>query len=494
MPATGPRPSGPTVPSAPRNPNAGDRATGPTPADRHETDFPGWTSCQTGPVTEDRPTTGGDRRKTGRHKPAREYLRDAVGSLLGKRPVREGTRTATEELFFDLVFVFAFVQIGALIISDYTFQGLLRGLLVLALLWWSWGAFAWLTNNLQASFGVMRFGLFVVTGITFVMALSTLVAFVDRPGGVYGPLVFPTCYFLVRSLHLALYAYAVSAKNLARHILVPAVPMVASTALLFCAALVPHRVIADRRQVALAVTLLWLVAVFVDYLGSFTLPVWEIGIFSARHWCERYGLILIVALGENIISIGTSSADVSISWQLLFAVMLAMTVTGALLWTYFDVVALVGEQALGRADPKTRFALARDAYSYLHLPMVAGILLPALGIRELVKNVGRTEGHPDDPLSAIGLFGLYGGIILFLLANVAYQLRIARTIRTIIWTRGAAALVLVALVPVARRISATGALGVLAAVSFVLIVVEVVVADGQRRALREEGLAARMEI
>ncbi|WP_416902160.1 low temperature requirement protein A [Micromonospora echinospora] len=446
-------------------------------------------------MTEDRPPTGGDRRKTPRHKPAREYLRDAVGSLFGRRPVREGTRTATEELFFDLVFVFAFVQLGALVVSDYTPQGMLRGLLVLALLWWSWAAFAWLTNNLQASFGVMRFGLFVVTGITFVMAMSTLVAFVDRPGGLYGPLIFPACYFLVRSLHLALYAYAVSAQHLARHILVPAAPMVASTALLVCAALVPHRVIADQRQAALAVTLLWLLAVFVDYLGSFTLPVWEIGIFSARHWCDRFGLILIVAIGENIISIGTASANVSITWHLLLAVLLAMTVTGALLWTYFDVVALVGEQALERADPKTRFALARDAYSYLHLPMVAGILLPGLGIRELIQHVGPLEERrPDEPLSAIGLFGLYGGMILFLLANVAYQLRIARTIRTIVWTRVAAVLVLFALVPVARRISATGALGLLAAVSFVLIVVEVVIADGQRRELREAGLAARMEI
>jgi low temperature requirement protein LtrA len=341
----------------------------------------------------------------------------------------------------------------------------------------------------------MRFGLFVVTGITFVMALSTLVAFHDRPGGLYDPLIFPTCYFLVRSLHLALYAYAVSAQHLARHILVPAVPMVASTVLLVCAALVPQRLLTDQRQVAIAVTLLWLLAVLVDYVGSFTLPVWEIGIFSARHWCERYGLILIVAVGENIISIGTSSSNVSISWQLLFAVMLAMTVTGALLWTYFDVVALIGEQVLERADPKTRFALARDAYSYLHLPMVAGILLPALGIRELVTNVGRLDGHhPDERLSAIGLFGLYGGIALFLLANVAYQLRLAHTIRTIIWTRVAAVLVLAALVPVARRISATDALGLLAAVSFILIVVEVIVADGQRRRLRESGLADRMQV
>ncbi|SCL40196.1 Low temperature requirement protein LtrA [Micromonospora pallida] len=446
-------------------------------------------------MTEDRPTGGGDSGKATGHKPVRVYLRDAVGSLFGRRPVREGTRTATEELFFDLVFVFAFVQLGTLIKSDYTLQGVLRGMLVLALLWWSWGAFAWLTNNLQASFGVMRFGLFVVTGIAFVMALSTLVAFVDRPGGVYGPLVFPTCYFLIRSLHLVLYAYAVSAHDLVRHILVPAVPMVASAALLVCAALVPHRVLTDQRQVAITVTLLWALAVLVDYLGSFTLPVWEIGIFSARLWCDRYGLILIVAIGETIISIGTASSDVSISWRLLFAVLLAMTVTGALLWTYFDVVALVGEQVLERADPKTRFALARDAYSYLHLPMVAGILLPALGIRELVKNVGHLEGrYPGASLSAIGLFGLYGGIILFLLANVAYQLRIARTIRTIIWTRVATVLVLVALVPVARQLSAIGALGLLAAVSFVLIVVEVIVADGQRRELRESGLAARMEI
>ncbi|MEU5950290.1 low temperature requirement protein A [Micromonospora sp. NPDC047465] len=446
-------------------------------------------------MTVEGPTAGGDRGKTTGRKPVRAHLRDAVVSLIGKRRVREGTRTATEELFFDLVFVFAFVQLVALIRSDYTPQGVLRGMLVLALLWWSWGAFAWLTNNLQASFGVMRFGLFVVTGITFVMALSTLVAFTDRPGGLYGPLVFPICYFLVRSLHLALYAYAVSAQHVARHILVPAVPMVASTALLVCAALVPHRLLTDQRQVAIAVTLLWLLAVLVDYVGSFTLPVWEIGIFSARHWCERYGLILIVAVGENIISIGTSSSNVSLSWQLLFAVMLAMTVTGALLWTYFDVVALIGEQILERADPKTRFALARDAYSYLHLPMVAGILLPALGIRELVKNVGHLEGHhPDERLTAIGLFGLYGGIALFLLANVAYQLRMAHTIRTIIWTRVAAVLALTALVPVARRISAIDALGLLAAVSFILIVVEVIVADGQRRRLRESGLAARMQV
>jgi low temperature requirement protein LtrA len=104
-------------------------------------------------VTEERPTAGGDRGRTAGRKRVRAHLRDAVDSLLGRRRVREGTRTATEELFFDLVFVFAFVQLVALILSDYTPQGVLRGMLVLALLWWSWGAFAWLSNNLQASFG-----------------------------------------------------------------------------------------------------------------------------------------------------------------------------------------------------------------------------------------------------------------------------------------------------------------------------------------------------
>ncbi|WP_203861115.1 low temperature requirement protein A [Plantactinospora mayteni] len=394
------------------------------------------------------------------------------------------TRVTTAELFFDLVFVFAFIHVTTLLTEDPSALGLVRGLLVLAVLWWSWSLFALLSNRVRANFGVARLVLLAATPIMFVLAVTIREAFEDFPGGLYGPLVFAWGYLLVRMLYLATYWYATPGIQL-REVSRLVVSMACAAALLFASALVPQHLFDHTWHVELAQIAFWVLAVLVEYGMGLTLPGAGQEGFAARHWTERHGLIMIVALGEALVAVGLGGSNLAVSWELIGASVLAVVVAGVLEWTYFDVVALAGERSTRQARPQHRMRLARDAYSYLHLPMIAGIMLLALGLKQMPAFVDPILRHPNARLPELGAWSLYGGVALFLLGHVAFQLRITRLVRTIIWPRLATALLLVVLIPVAGLLPALWALGLLASVGVGLVLVEIVVADGQRRRLRE---------
>ncbi|WP_329101211.1 low temperature requirement protein A [Micromonospora sp. NBC_01699] len=406
----------------------------------------------------------------------------------GLRPVTALTRVTTAELFFDLVFVFAFIQVTSLVTENPSALGLARGLLVLAVLWWSWSLFAWLGNRIRANYGITRLVLLAATPIMFVLAATIREAFDDFPGGLDGPVVFAAGYTALRLLHLALHWYATPGMT-ARAALALVVPMVGAAVLLFAAAVAPQHVFDRPRAVDLAQLGCWVLAVLVDYSAGLALPARDRQVFAARHWTERHGLIMIAAIGEALIAIGLGGSDLATSWELIGASVLAVVVAGALEWTYFDVAALAGEQSMQQATPEHRATLARDAYSYLHLPMIAGIILLALGLKKMPAFVDPTLRHPNTRLPSLGVWSLYGGAALFLLGHVAFQLRITHLIRTIIRPRLVTALLLVALVPAAMMLPALWALGLLAASGLGLVLVEIVVADGQRRRLRESAQA-----
>ncbi len=163
----------------------------------------------------------------------------------GTRPVVERTRAGIEELFFDLVFVFAFLQVTSLVMNDFTALGMLDGLLVVALLWWSWSCFAWLGNNVQADWGLPRVGVLAATVVMLLLALAAGEAFTDRPGGLNGPLVFASSYLALRLLHLAVHAYAVTRKL---RLLLVAIPAIIGSGLLFSAALTPNTSSTNRNR------------------------------------------------------------------------------------------------------------------------------------------------------------------------------------------------------------------------------------------------------
>ncbi|MGH3329265.1 MAG: low temperature requirement protein A [Streptomycetales bacterium] len=387
--------------------------------------------------------------------------------------VDEGARVTSIELFFDLVFVFALTQVTALMAADPTAMGLVRGLLVLGLLWWSWVGYAWLFNVVRADEGAVRMVLFAAMATMFVLALAIPEAFDDLPGGLPGPVVVALCYFVFRALHLALFWIIGRDDPGLRRQLVRFTPsVVGGTALLLVAS----------QFHAAAQTLLWALALLADYGGTFLGGASGWRLRSAGHFAERHGLILIVALGESIVAIGLRVAQEPVSWPIVLASALGLAVAAALWWAYFDIVALVGERVLAATPEEDRPRLARNAYSYLHLPLVAGIVLLALGMKKVLAFVSDTERHSlADPLTGLGLYALFGGVALYLLGLVAFRLC---TMHTVNRQRVAVTIALLALLPLAGMIPALAALAVLAAVMIGLIGYEALRFAGVRHRVR----------
>jgi low temperature requirement protein LtrA len=364
-------------------------------------------------------------------------------------------------LFFDLVFVFAITQVSALISDDLTGHGVLRGLLVLALLWWCWVGYAWLGNVVRADEGVGRAAMFGAMAAMFVLALSVPEAFEDLPGGVDGPVVLALAYLAVRLLHLGIFWLASGHDPGLRRQLIRFVPsLTAGAALLLVASQLEGR----------TQTAVWAAALVADYVGTILggASGWRLN--SAAHFAERHGLIVIIALGESIVAIGVGVGHLPISLPTIGASVLGLTLAGCLWWAYFDVVSLIAERALRRTEGETRARLARDAYSYLHLPMIAGIVLLAVGLKKVQAYVGGDGEHSlRDALPSLPLSAMFVGVAVFLLAHVAFTYRAERLIKV---QRVVTAVVLLLLIPLATHLPALGALAVLTGVMVLLICTE----------------------
>jgi low temperature requirement protein LtrA len=395
-------------------------------------------------------------------------------------PLAESSRVNRLELFFDLVFVFAFLNVTRLMAESLDGRGLVQGFLLLTLLWWCWCSFAFTGNAVRIDQGMMPAVLFTATAAILVVAVTTPEAFGDRPGGILGPLVFPICYFVVRALSFASVWYVVAEKKERRIVLRAARPVPIATALLTLAAVTPW-LFGTAHETPIRIAL-WTLAIGVEYGASVMFGTRGWKIISASHWAERHALILIVALGEAIISVGGSGRPVqwSIGWPVLAAVLAGIAVAASLWWYYFDFIALAAELALQHATGARRVALALTAYTYLHLLMIAGIILFALGMQQVLHHV--SEGVPSEPLHAVDRIVLYGGVILYLLGHLGFQLRMLGTVS---WTRVVTIGLLAALVPAGQWLLAPRALVLLAGVCVGLVLVENKVFAGSRRAVRE---------
>jgi low temperature requirement protein LtrA len=389
--------------------------------------------------------------------------------------VSEEARVTPIELFFDLVFVFSLTRVTALMAQDpMSVVGLVRGLLVLALLWWCWVGFAWLGNVVRADEGLGRVAMFGAMAATFVLALSVPESFHDTPGGLSGPVVFAVAYLAVRILHLAIFLLASGDdRGLRRQVWKFSLSVLGSTALLLVAS----------QMDGTAQTLTWVGVVVADYVGTILAGASGWRLNSAAHFAERHGLVIIVALGESIVAIGVGVVGLPISMPIIGAAVLGLTVSGCVWWAYFDVVAILAERVLRRLDGEERARLARDAYSYLHLPMVAGIILMALGLKLVIEHVGDLTVRQADPLTPLALAAMFGGAALYLLADVAFRYRVWRVITV---QRVVVAALLILLIPVGDEIPALAALGVLAAVMVGLIALEAVRFSEFRERVRHE--------
>ncbi|HEX8099363.1 MAG TPA: low temperature requirement protein A [Actinomycetota bacterium] len=352
-------------------------------------------------------------------------------------------RVTPLELFFDLVFVFAMTQVTSFLLNNPTWGGLLRGLLLLAMLWWAWSGYAWLTNHLDPEEGAVRLVVLAAVAAMLIVSLAAPRAF-GSDGVVFG-----VAYLVVRALHLAVLVVA----GRGDHDLFGAVMRIVPGATLGPTLLIVAGFLKGPAQLAL-----WLAAVALTYLGALLghMRGWRV---SPEHFVERFGLIIIIALGESIVAIGVGVRGLRLDAEVIGAALLGVTVAACIWWSYFDWVVYVAQSRLAEATGATRAALARDAYSYLHLPMVAGIVLFAFGLTTALHD---TTGS----LAMVPALGLVGGVALYLLAHVALRLRIHGGLGL---GRPSASALLIALLPVTRAVTGLAALGLVAAVCILLI-------------------------
>jgi low temperature requirement protein LtrA len=361
--------------------------------------------------------------------------------------LRDGERVSPLELFFDLVFVLAITQCTALMASDATWGGIGRGLVVLGLLWWSWVGYAWLTSVVDPDEGV-RLVLFAAMAALLVTSLCVPDAFGDLGT------TLAIAYGGVRAAHIALFILASRDDPGLRH---SVVGLATSTAIGVTILVVGSFFDGEARLAVWATALAFDMAgpLFIDTSGWRLVP---------GHFAERHGLIVIVALGESIVAIGVG-AEAGVDGGVIAAAVLGMAVACAFWWTYFDVAAPAAARRLAEVESvQARNELARDGFSYLHLPMVAAIVLVALGLKTTLAHVG-------DPLDWETATALVGGAALYLLAHVAFKLR---TLRTFSVQRLVAALVLLAFVPLAHEVDALVTVAVVGAVFWGMLAFEVV--------------------
>jgi low temperature requirement protein LtrA len=379
-------------------------------------------------------------------------------------------RVTPLELFFDLVFVYAITQVTQLMSHDPSWRGVGRGMLVLAALWWAWTGYAWLTNTLEPEEGQVRGGMFGAMAAMLVVALAVPGAFETDA------VLFAVAYLIVRLLHLLLYAIAGKRDP----DLLGAVLRFMPSATLAPAIILAAGFVDGRAQAAL-----WVVALAVDYLGALIGrgAGWRV---SPAHFAERHGLIVIIALGESIIAIGVGAAGVSLTPGILSAAVLGIAAIAALWWAYFDVIAVQAQRQLSETSGATLARLARDCYSYLHLPMIAGIVLFALGLKETIEQV-------DEPLATIPAVALCGGLAVYFLTHVVLRVRLVHFIRRATTERPGwigpgrlvTGIVMLALIPAALELPALASLALVTGVCCALIAWDVIHYREQRVEVRQ---------
>ncbi len=377
--------------------------------------------------------------------------------------MREGEQVSPLELFFDLVFVLALTQCTQLMSDHPSWGGMGKGLLVLGLLWWAWVGYSWITSVVDPEDDSVRLVIFAAMAAMLIVALAVPRAF----GGL--ALEFALAYAAVRYGQIGLFMLASRDAPVLRH----SVLTLAASTTVGVGILVGGSFLDPGAQAAV-----WAVALVLDMAGPyfFGSEGWRL---VPAHFAERHGLIVIIALGESIVAIG-----VGVGGELSFgqgaAAVVGVGLAAAMWWLYFDVVALVAARRLERAPPgRVQNEMARDSYSYLHFPMVAGIVLVALGMKKTLVDV-------DEPLKTVAAFALLGGLAAYLLAHVSFRYRHIHTINT---RRTGLAVVLLAFLPVATEIPALATVTLVATLAWLLIVVETRSYGEGRARLRHAGHA-----
>lgn len=373
--------------------------------------------------------------------------------LFRRREAEE--QTTPLELFFDLVYVFAITQLAIALVHDTSIAGIGQSVLLLLAVWWAWNYTTWMTNWFDPDLIKVRLVLMATMLLSLMMAVAIPTAFTT--GGPF----FAISYVLLQSLRNGFNVVAVPRGN----------PRKASFFRIFVWGIAAGVFwIAGGLSHGDARVTLWVVAVAIDYIGPFArywTPVlgasavddWDI---DPGHFADRFQLLIIIALGESIVVIGSSVAATAVTLETVLALVIGFVTTACMWWLYFDFIADAASRRLEMSPDPNR--LARDGFTYLHLPLVAGIIAYAVALKLVIK-------HPADELTGNEILITVIGPILYLLGHAGFRYRMTSSFST---ARFVAIAVLVALSPLASRIDALPFITLVMIVMLVLVVWETV--------------------
>jgi low temperature requirement protein LtrA len=329
-----------------------------------------------------------------------------------RRAADRDQRATSLELFYDLVFVFAVTQVSHHLLDDLTWRGAGQSMLLLLVVWWSWNYTTWVTNELDPESPVVRLLMIAIMLASLLMAAAIPDAFGDQA------VLFVASYLAIQVGRHAFLTYVAAERGTLERAR-------AGRILVWFLFAAPFW-IAGALAGGTARAFLWLLALAVDYgapLVTFRLPgappvtedAWRV---STAHFSERFGLFIIIALGESIVLTGATISGADLDAATLTAFATAFLTTAALWWLYFTYVVRIAERRLELAANRTR--MARDAYTYLHVVFVAGIIVSAVGDELVIA-------HPSEPLAGAEVAAVVAGPAIYLLAHALFRLRLTGT-------------------------------------------------------------------
>jgi low temperature requirement protein LtrA len=356
----------------------------------------------------------------------------------------ESNRVTTLELFFDLVFVFTITQLTAVLHNDPSWQSFAQVVLMLGVIWWMYGGYAWMTNAVSANTVNRRLLLLGGMASYFILALSVPNAFSSSG------LAFGLAYLAIVVVHTTLFTRATQV-TVARAIL-----RLAPYNILSAVVIVAGGTIGGTAQYVL-----WSLAFAFEWLTPFLQPPSGFAI-EPSHFVERHGLVVLVAIGESVVAVGIGASHLPVDVPLVVVATLGLAASACLWWVYFGGDDTQAERALSALEPIARAWAALRGFGYWHIPILLGIVAAAAAERDALA-------HPSAELSWALASLLGGGIALFLLGDVLlrHELRLG-TMRF----RAAAGLAVLATIPLGALGSASLQVGAIVATLALGIVVE----------------------
>jgi low temperature requirement protein LtrA len=372
-----------------------------------------------------------------------------------REATNEEQRATWLELFFDLVYVFAVTQLSHAILTDHSPRGLLRGGFLLLVVWWAWIYTTWMANWFDPDAVAVRLVLIGVMLASLLMAVAVPRAFVGDG------LLFAVAYVVLQVGRNA-FNVIVTERDSPYH---QSFQRFLAWSLLSAPLWLAGGIVEGDARVVL-----WIVALAIDYLaplvrywtpwlGASDVDEWTI---EGSHFAERFQLFVIIALGESIVVTGATASAAGVDRPTVAALTVCFAGSAALWWLYFDRIAGFAQARLARAGDDESGLLGRDAYTYLHIPIVAGIVLCAVGDELVIA-------HPGDDASLFAAFAIAGGPAVYLLGHLLFR---ARMTGTTSWPRIVAVLVLALLVVLGTALPVLGLAALVVVILGVLVAIE----------------------